>query len=173
MVTALDQPSDRVRGWKPGRRFPHQAGHRRGAWSACASLARLKMVTDELRMRGAHDQGIGIQSRGTRCGSGNRRNAPHPDRRRPPASYERLVATLTTEHTLDVETDPNEALFQAAEGNYDLLIVSSACRILTACGWCSQARSPRAHPRRAILALAEADNKHGGAGLGNRRRTIT
>ena len=46
------------------------------------------------------------------------------------------------EHTVDVETDPNEALFRAAEGNYDLVIVSlGAARISTALRLCSQLRS--------------------------------
>ena len=31
---------------------------------------------------------------------------------------------LAGEHTVDIEADPNEALFHAAEGDYDLLIVS-------------------------------------------------
>jgi two-component system cell cycle response regulator len=30
-------------------------------------------------------------------------------------SYERMVATLSTEHTVEVEADPNESLFHAAE----------------------------------------------------------
>jgi two-component system cell cycle response regulator len=40
------------------------------------------------------------------------------------ASYERIAAMLAEEHEVDVEPDPNEALFHGAEGNYDLMIVS-------------------------------------------------
>ena len=40
------------------------------------------------------------------------------------SSYERLATILAAEHTIDVEPNPTEALFHAAEGNYDLLIVS-------------------------------------------------
>ena len=51
MVTALDQPSDRVT--RPGgrrRRLPDQAGQRHRRCSrACKLLVRLKMLTDELR----------------------------------------------------------------------------------------------------------------------------
>ena len=54
MVTALDQPSDRVRGLEAGaddfltKPIPELA-----LIARVRSLARLKMVTDELRMRGA------------------------------------------------------------------------------------------------------------------------
>jgi len=41
---------------------------------------------------------------------------------------------LSSEHTVDVETNPAEALFHAAEGNYDLLIVSLGLDNFDACG---------------------------------------
>ena len=51
-----------------------------------------------------------------------------------PASYERVAAMLTKEQEVEVETDPNHALFRAADGNFDLLIVSLTLRISTRCG---------------------------------------
>src|ERR1700726_2697308 len=63
MVTALDQPSDRVRGLEAGaddfltKPIPEMA-----LIARVRSLARLKMVTDELRMRVLTSREIGIES---------------------------------------------------------------------------------------------------------------
>ncbi|HKM87568.1 MAG TPA: response regulator, partial [Xanthobacteraceae bacterium] len=62
MVTALDQPSDRVRGLEAGaddfltKPIPEVA-----LIARVRSLARLKTVTDELRMRAATSRDIGIE----------------------------------------------------------------------------------------------------------------
>ena len=88
------------------------------------SLTRLKMMTDELRMRAITSFEIGAQQpeRDAVAESGKSGRILLVDDR--PSSYERLVPLLTTEHHVDLETRPEDALFQAAEGNYDLLIVS-------------------------------------------------
>ena len=43
-----------------------------------------------------------------------------------PASHERIAAMLAEGQCVDVEADPSEALFRAADGNYDLLIAARA-----------------------------------------------
>ena len=126
MVTALDQPSDRVKGLEAGADdFLTKPVTDVAPVSRVRSLARLKMVTDELRMRALTSKEIGIQSPEreavTETGRGGR--VLIVDDRA--SSYERLVATLSTEHTVDVEADPSEALFHAAEGNYDLVITGT------------------------------------------------
>ena len=63
MVTALDQPSDRVRGLEAGADdFLTKPVTDVALVSRVRSLARLKMVTDELRMRALTSREIGIQS---------------------------------------------------------------------------------------------------------------
>src|SRR6188472_3841526 len=63
MVTALDQPSDRVRGLEAGADdFLTKPVTDVALVSRVRSLARLKMVTDELRMRAVTSREIGIQS---------------------------------------------------------------------------------------------------------------
>ena len=63
MVTALDQPSDRVRGLDAGaddfltKPIPEMA-----LIARVRSLSRLKMLTDELRMRAVASSEIGIDS---------------------------------------------------------------------------------------------------------------
>ena len=57
------------------------------------------------------------------------------------SSAERIAAALASEHTADVENNPADALFHAAEGGYDLIIVSLALQNHDALRLCSQIRS--------------------------------
>ena len=75
-----------------------------------------------------------------------------------PSSYERLAPILSAEHTVDVEINPAEALFPAAEGNYDLLIVSLSLENYDGLRLCSQARSLERTRQLPILAISDADN---------------
>jgi two-component system cell cycle response regulator len=75
-----------------------------------------------------------------------------------PSSYERLAPLLSAEHTVDVEINPAEALFHAAEGNYDLLIVSLSLENYDGLRLCSQARSLERTRQLPILAISDADN---------------
>ena len=159
MVTALDQPSDRVRGLEAGADdFLTKPVTDVALVSRVRSLARLKMVTDELRMRALTSKEIGIQSPEREAVAETGRNSRIlivDDRQ---TSYERIVATLSTEHTVDVEADPKEALFHAAEGNYELLIVSLGLKDFDGLRLCSQLRSLERTRNVPILAIAEADN---------------
>jgi two-component system cell cycle response regulator len=71
---------------------------------------------------------------------------------------ERLAPVLATEHHVDVEPNPAEALFHAADGNYDLLIVSLGLENFDGLRLCSQARSLERTRSVPILAIADADN---------------
>jgi two-component system, cell cycle response regulator len=159
MVTALDQPSDRVRGLEAGADdFLTKPVTDVALVSRVRSLARLKMVTDELRMRALTSKQIGIQSpeREAVAETGRAGRVLIVDDRK--SSYERIVATLSAEHHVDVEPDPNEALFHAAEGNYDLAIVSLGLQNFDGLRLCSQIRSLERTRSVPILAVAEADN---------------
>ncbi len=159
MVTALDQPSDRVKGLEAGADdFLTKPVMDVALVSRVRSLARLKMVTDELRMRAVTSKEIGIQSAEREAVTETGRNGRIlivDDRK---SSYERLVATLAAEHTVDVETEPSEALFHAAEGNYDLLIVSLGLQNFDGLRLCSQVRSLERTRNLPILAVSEPDN---------------
>jgi two-component system cell cycle response regulator len=73
-------------------------------------------------------------------------------------SHERLAPLLAAEHTVDVESNPSEALFHAADGNYDLLIVSLDLDNYDGLRLCSQARSLERTRHVPIVAIADADN---------------
>jgi two-component system cell cycle response regulator len=159
MVTALDQPSDRVRGLDAGADdFLTKPVSDVALIARVRSLSRLKMVTDELRMRAVTSKEIGILNTENDAvldtGRGGR-VLVIDDRA---SSYERVVQTLSTEQTVDVQTDPNEALFRAAEGNYDLAIVSLGLRNFDGLRLCSQIRSLERTRSLPVLAMAEADN---------------
>jgi two-component system cell cycle response regulator len=159
MVTALDQPSDRVRGLEAGaddfltKPIPELA-----LIARVRSLSRLKMVTDELRMRALTSREIGIESpeREAVSDSGRGGRVLIVDDRR--ASYERVAAVLAKEHEVDVEANPHDALFHAADGNYDLLIVSLGLENFDALRLCSQIRSLERTRNLPILAITEPDN---------------
>jgi two-component system cell cycle response regulator len=159
MVTALDQPSDRVRGLEVGADdFLTKPVSDVALVARVRSLGRLKMMTDELRMRAVTSKEIGIESpeREAISETGRQGRILLVDDR--PASYQRLVDTLKAEHSVDVETNPNDALFRAAEGRYDLLIVSLALENFDGLRLCSQMRSLERTRNVPILAIAEGDN---------------
>jgi two-component system cell cycle response regulator len=159
IVTALDQPSDRVRGLEAGADdFLTKPVSDLALIARVRSLTRLKMVTDELRMRAVTSKEIGIENPSleavTDTGRGGR--VLIVDDRQ--SSYERLAAMLAVEHAVDVEPDPNDALFHAAEGNYDLMIVSLALENFDALRLCSQVRSLERTRNLPVLAVSDADN---------------
>jgi two-component system cell cycle response regulator len=159
MVTALDQPSDRVRGLEAGADdFLTKPVSDVALIARVRSLSRLKLMTDELRMRAATSRDIGIESPEREAVAELGRNGRIlivDDRA---ASAEHLAAMLGGEHAADLETDPNAGLFRAAEGNYDLLIVSLALEHFDGLRLCSQLRSLDRTRNVPILALADVEN---------------
>jgi two-component system cell cycle response regulator len=72
------------------------------------------MMTDELRMRAVTSKEIGIENpaRDAVSDTGKGAHILLVDDRK--TSYERLAPVLATEHTVDVEPDPAEAVFRIA-----------------------------------------------------------
>jgi two-component system cell cycle response regulator len=159
MITALDSPADRVRGLEAGADdFLTKPVSDLVLIARVRSLTRLKMMTDELRMRAITSLEIGVQApeRSAVSETGRGGRVLLVDDR--PSSYERLAPMLAAEHTVDVEPNPAEALFHAAEGNYDLLIVSLDLNNFDGLRLCSQARSLERTRHVPILAIADPDN---------------
>src|SRR6202000_3073769 len=159
MVTALDSPADRVRGLEAGADdFLTKPVSDIVLIARVRSLTRLKMMTDELRMRAITSLEIGVQApeRSAVADTGKGGRVLLVDDRA--SSYERLVPVLTSEHTVDLETNPAEALFNAADGDYALLIVSLGLDNYDGLRLCSQARSLERTRHVPILAIADADS---------------
>jgi two-component system cell cycle response regulator len=158
MVTALDQPSDRVRGLEAGADdFLTKPVSDVALIARVRSLARLKMMTDELRMRALTSREIGIQNpeREAVSDKGQQGRILLIDDRA--ASHERITRMLNDEHAVEVEGDPNDALFRAAEGRYDLVIVSLGLTNFDGLRLCSQLRSLDRTRNVPILAISEGD----------------
>src|SRR5262244_1231384 len=107
MVTALDQPSDRVRGLEAGADdFLTKPVSDLALLARVRSLARLKMMTDELRMRALTSREIGIQDPESQAladaGRGGR-VLIIDDRA---SSAERLAVMLGSEHNIEIESNP-------------------------------------------------------------------
>src|SRR5262249_2113351 len=74
------------------------------------------------------------------------------------SSYERIARMLAGEHKVDVEIDPNEALFHAAEADYDLMMISLGLQNFDGLRLCSQVRSLERTRNVPILVIAEAED---------------
>jgi two-component system, cell cycle response regulator len=159
MITALDQPCDRLKGLEAGADdFLTKPVSDIVLIARVRSLVRLKMMTDELRMRALTSRGIGIHNPACEAiadtGRGGRVLLVD-DRSR---SYERLAAMLADEQTIDVEPEPGEALFRAADGNYDVVIVSLGLEHFDGLRLCSQVRSLERTRNVPLLAIAEPED---------------
>ena len=167
MVTALDHVSDRVRGLEAGADdFLTKPVSEIALIARVRSLARRKMMTDELRMRAVTSKEIGIQLTGMEAiaDAGRAGRILVVDDR--PASHERITGILASEHTVEVETNPNRALLRGADANYDLLIVSLAIENFDALRLCSQVRSLDRTRNVPVLAITDSnDNARMARGL--------
>jgi two-component system cell cycle response regulator len=159
MVTALDQPSDRVRGLQAGADdFLTKPVSDLALFARVRSLSRLKLMTDELRTRAVTSRDIGLNGpdREAVNETGLGGHILIVDDRG--ASNEHLAGMLAVEHRPEVEADPNAAMLRGAEGNFDLLIVSLALENFDALRLCSQVRSLDRTRSVPILAIADADD---------------
>jgi two-component system, cell cycle response regulator len=158
MITALDQTADRVRGLEAGADdFLTKPVSDVVLIGRVRSLVRLKMMTDELRMRAVTSREIGFQqpARESIADTGRGGRVLLVDDRK--SSYQRLAEMIAGEQTIDVEPDPNKALFHGAEGRYDLLIISLGLENFDGLRLCSQFRSLERTRSVPILAIAEPD----------------
>ncbi|MBL9011205.1 MAG: PleD family two-component system response regulator [Alphaproteobacteria bacterium] len=157
MVTALDQPSDRVQGLDAGADdFLTKPVNDIALFARVKSLVRLKMMTDELRMREATGHSLGV----TDASEMLRPNAPEAggrillveDRE---TSARRTLDALSGEHELKLTADPIEALMLARDGDFDLVVLSLSLQNTDGMRLCSQLKTLESTRHTPILALVE------------------
>ncbi len=160
MVTALDQPSDRNRALEAGADdFLAKPIDEVALLARVRSLTRLKVMLDELRSRAADSANLGIPDpvvaamREETDGAGI---LLVEDR---PATVNAIRMALGTQYEIDVESDPQEALFKGAEGAYDLFVVSLGLHGHDGLRLCSQFRSLDRTRQIPILILAEPEDR--------------
>jgi len=159
MVTALDQPKDRVQGLEAGADdFLTKPLNDMALFARVKSLVRLKMVTDELRMREMTGQRIGAlvaQPAEKMLLAEPGRILVIDDR---PATLKRISETLSIEHSVTIVEHPEEMLQLANVGDFDLMIVSLNLKDYDGLRLCSQLRSLETTRQTPVLALVEEDD---------------
>ncbi|MGN7291530.1 PleD family two-component system response regulator [Rhizobium sp. SAFR-030] len=139
MVTALDQPADRVRGLKAGADdFLTKPVNDLQLISRVKSLVRLKTLSDELRIRAETALQIGIDD----VTKLDHLDAPGQvllvDGRA--SSQERIIKALKPVAEVTAMSDPQAAVFEAAENPFDLVIVNGSGDDYDPLRLCSQLR---------------------------------
>ncbi len=121
------------------------------------SLVRLKALTDQLMLRASATSNFGIGDP-LRRRHRLRRPRPHPAGRGQGLAPQPHRGGLgEAGHRVDVETEPQEALFRIAEGGYDLVIASLDLAEHDGLRLCSQIRSLERTRLLPILVIAQAD----------------
>ena len=160
IVTALDQPSDRVRGLEAGADdFLTKPLDEVALVARVRSLARLKVVIDELRNGaskalppGPRDAAFAMTA-----DDGQKGRILLVDDRA--GSAEQIVRALAPAQDVTVEAAPQQALFSAVEDDFDLFVVSLGLESYDGLRVCSQLRSLERTRNLPILAIAEAEDR--------------
>jgi two-component system cell cycle response regulator len=160
IVTALDQPGDRLRGLEAGADdFLTKPIDEVALVARLRSLARLKVGIDELRSGAskALPPGARESSFAMTADDGQKGLIMLIDDRK--SSSERIVASLGRHHETTVETDAQRALQKAAEDECDLFIISLGLENYDGLRLCSQIRSLERTRNTPILAIVEGDDR--------------
>jgi two-component system, cell cycle response regulator len=160
MVTALDQPSDKLQGLECGADdFLTKPVDDIALVTRVKSLARLKVLNDEMLMRASTSRQLGLTDeealeRALSAGPG--RILVVDDH---PRSAPRIMGALTKVHDAVLERNPQTALIMLAEQPFDLLIVSTSLEGADGLRLCSQVRSLDRTRHMPIIIVVEAGNE--------------
>lgn len=157
MVTALDQPEDRVRGLEAGADdFLTKPVNDVALFCRVKGLVRLKMLTDELRARTGADP-LGLAN-GEPAVDGAPGRILVLDNRIAPA--ERIRNLLTPKHEVNLVADPQKAFeaFGAAQGGFDLIIVNLDLEGADGLRICSQLKSVETTRQTPVLILVDPED---------------
>ncbi|SDP60927.1 response regulator receiver modulated diguanylate cyclase [Phyllobacterium sp. YR620] len=143
LVTALDGEKDRITGLDLGADdFLTKPVNDLQLLARVKSLVRLKNLTDELRLRVATTRDVGLESilrfPGKDGGNKKARVLLIDERLE---SAERIQSILGVTAVVDVQIDPQTGFFDAIQGNYDCLVISSNLSDFDPLRICAQLRS--------------------------------
>ncbi|MBI3678281.1 MAG: PleD family two-component system response regulator [Proteobacteria bacterium] len=160
MVTALDQPSDRVAGLEAGADdFLTKPVDDSALFARVRSLVRLKMMTDELRLREATGQSMGLidpaETLADAAPTG--RILVIEDR---PESVAWFASALQPDNDMASVDMFEEALVRVRGGDFDLIVVSLGLRGFDGLRLCSQLRSlPEGRNVPILVVVSEGDRR--------------
>ncbi len=159
MITALDQPSDRVAGLEAGADdFLTKPVRDVALFARVRSLVRLKVTMDEFRNREATDLQLGLDE------DTGKQIVFEPDTtsillmEENETAAERMLADLSTIATVTHRTGGSEVADRARERNYDLVIVSLTMKSTDGLRICSKLRSFDETRQVPILVLVDEDD---------------
>ena len=156
MVTALDQPTDKLQGLESGADdFLTKPVDDIALVTRVKNLARLKILNDEMLMRASTSRQMGLSDgaalhKATSVRAG--RMLLVDDH---PRSAARLVEVISKMHDVFVERDIDAALMKVAEHDFDLLIVSLSLSNADGLRLCSKVRSLDRTRHMPIIILVE------------------
>src|SRR4051812_23235619 len=160
MVTALDQPADRVAGLEAGADdFLTKPVDDAALFARVRSLVRLKMMTDELRMRESTGQSMGLIDPAETLLDANPsgRLLVIEDRAESVAWFE---SALKPTHEVSAVDTFEETLVRVKGGDYDLIIVSLGMRGFDGLRLCSQLRSlPEGRNIPILVVVSDGDRR--------------
>ena len=162
MVTALDQPEDRLRGLRAGADdFLTKPVSDISLFCRVKSLVRLKMLTDELRVRAESSGSIGLLIRPENPAIDGGGNILLVDGRE--SSQERIQAALSENHRVTLAPDPAKAMELATEAPqaFELVIISLGNEGYDGLRLVSQFRSHETTRQTPILVVVDPSEQQG------------
>jgi len=154
LVTALDQPEDRVEGLKAGADdFLTKPVNDVALCARVKSLVRLKMMTDELLLRQTTGEQMGLMNKDDGLPKEvTGRILVVEDRR---VAAQQVAQTLSGANEVVVESSDQEALIKARSDEFDLIIASLDLQESDGLRLCSQLRTVESTRSTPILAISD------------------
>ena len=160
MVTALDQPSDRVHGLEVGADdFLTKPVDDVQLMARVKSLVRLKALTDELRARALTGQEIAIEDAMRAMDAVSSEGGSILVVDSDPRQAERIRGYLANGNRVDVLSNPADAALAVSGGEYELVLVSMALGDFDPLRVCSQMRTAELTRTLPIILIAEDDDR--------------
>lgn len=160
MVTALDQPEDRVKGLEAGADdFLTKPDNDISLFCRIKSLVRLKMLTDELRVRSPSTENAPPVMQGDDQLSRKPGNVLLVDNN--PSSVDRMIAAMAEKCRVTVASTPAEAMdrIAATETPFELIVVSFDQSSFDGLRLCSQIRSGDATRQIPLMIIVNPDEQ--------------
>lgn len=156
MVTALDAPSDRLKGLQAGADdFLTKPINEVALLTRVRSLVRLKQLTDELRARALNSSALGISDPLSLAAAADGLQGEVLIVEDRPQTGERMAQPLGQHHRVELEVDSAQALARLAAKDYDVAVLSLGLQGMDALRLISQIRSDERTRALPILVLSE------------------
>ncbi|MBP6014902.1 MAG: PleD family two-component system response regulator [Alphaproteobacteria bacterium] len=156
MVTALDQVSDRVQGLEAGADdFLTKPVNDVALFARVRSLVRLKTMVDELRLRQATGESMGLvdQNESVLTEMPGRGHILIVEDRE--QSAQRIAETLGRDHDVEIVSQTMEAVVRAKGGDFDLIIASLSLDKQDGLRFCATLRSLDVTRQTPILTIVD------------------